>query len=192
MRWKFGLSRQSDVFALAVSVEDEHVETSVASTSYLCVFIKETTKKSNELIWASCIYVAPSKMQCEGKMIFAAFQSTWSFILLRRRFSLKPMIHLLIGLVYVLNMVRRLLFKRYLGSILETHFRCTLNHSHSRSKDWRLMKGSVCLRQCVGLSQPHDDLERFRYCAELQDACLVSCFPCFMRERLCKSHPRSH
>lgn len=47
MHWKFGLSRQSDVFALVVSVEDEHVGTSVASTSYLCVFIKETTKENN-------------------------------------------------------------------------------------------------------------------------------------------------
>ena len=129
-------------------------------------------------------------MRPEGKMIFAAFQSRLEFYSSEEeRFSLKPMIikaqsHLLIGFVYALSMVRRLLFLRYLGSILEAHFRCTLNRRHGRSKDCRLMEGSVLLPQCVGRSQPCDHLERFRCCTELKDACLVSCFPCFMRTPL--------
>lgn len=61
--------------------------------------------------------------------------------------------------------------------MFEAHFRCTLNHSHSRSKAWRLMEGSVLLPQCIGRSKPHDHLECFRCCTELKDACLVSLLP---------------
>lgn len=45
----------------------------------MCFYKKKLLKKNNALTWASCIFVAASKMQREGKMIFAAFQSRLEF-----------------------------------------------------------------------------------------------------------------
>lgn len=80
MHWKFDLSRQSDVFALAVSVEYEHVETSVASTSYPFVFIKKKNLLKKTMPWLELhAYCGSLQNATEGKMIFAAFQSRLEF-----------------------------------------------------------------------------------------------------------------